>query len=102
MKSRLLTESAENIVNVTEAQDNTQEREEAMLPVCYEILEMTIHVLSEEEKEEDRHEKGVTFDTEMLLRMQEALMETFKAILGYLKDIQVTATFLSFIIAFHF
>ncbi|RUS28706.1 Neurochondrin-domain-containing protein [Jimgerdemannia flammicorona] len=71
-----------------------EEREDKMLPVCYEILEAAIRVLSEAMDAVEKAEEGEegsndgTFDAELLLRMQEALVETFRAVLEYLKDVQ--------------
>lgn len=63
-------------------------RKEQVLPLAYEILEVTIGYLVHVSESEDEMENGL-FDATGLLKVQESLQATFAAILDYLKDLQV-------------
>lgn len=63
-------------------------RKEQVLPLAYEILEVTIGYLVHVSESEDEMENGL-FDATGLLKVQESLQATFAAILDYLRDLQV-------------
>ncbi|KAF9320688.1 hypothetical protein BG003_005139 [Podila horticola] len=66
-------------------------RKEQVLPLAYEILEVTIGYLVHVSESEDEMENGL-FDATGLLKVQESLQATFAAILDYLRDLQVSST----------
>ncbi|KAG0092739.1 hypothetical protein BGZ93_001535 [Podila epicladia] len=66
-------------------------RKEQVLPLAYEILEVTIGYLVHVSESEDEMENGL-FDATGLLKVQESLQATFAAILDYLKDLQASST----------
>ncbi|KAF9417664.1 hypothetical protein BGZ94_009909, partial [Podila epigama] len=62
-------------------------RKEQVLPLAYEILEVTIGYLVHVSESDDAMVNGL-FDAMGILKVQESLQATFTAILDYLKDLQ--------------
>lgn len=71
-----------------QTQAQAKVRKEQVLPLVYEILEVTIGYLVHVSESEDEMVNGL-FDATGLLKVQESLQATFAAILDYLKDLQV-------------
>src|SRR5690606_38864244 len=64
-------------------------RREEVLPLAYEILEVSIGYLVHVSESEESMDCGL-FDATGLLKIQESLQATFTAILDYLRDLQVS------------
>ncbi|KAF9966800.1 hypothetical protein BGZ70_001214 [Mortierella alpina] len=69
-----------------EAEQQSKVRKEQVLPLTYEILEVSIGYLVHLSESEDM-ENGL-FDAMGLLKVQESLQATFVSVLDYLKDLQ--------------
>jgi len=68
------------------AEQQSKVRKEQVLPLTYEILEVSIGYLVHLSESEDM-ENGL-FDAMGLLKLQESLQATFSSVLDYLKDLQ--------------
>ncbi|KAF9356461.1 hypothetical protein BGX26_005235 [Mortierella sp. AD094] len=78
-------------VFTTEDEANQEKtRKEQVLPLTYEILEVSIGYLVHVSESEDSLDNGL-FDATGLLKVQESLQGAFAAILDYLKDLQSSA-----------
>lgn len=64
-------------------------RKEQVLPLVYEILEVSIGYLVLVSEDDELLERGL-FDATALLKVQESLQAAFSAVLDYLLDLQVT------------
>ncbi|KAF9558164.1 hypothetical protein EC968_007222 [Mortierella alpina] len=73
--------------NDTDAEQQSKVRKEQVLPLTYEILEVSIGYLVHLSESEDLMENGL-FDAMGLLKLQESLQATFASVLDYLKDLQ--------------
>ncbi|KAG0205569.1 hypothetical protein BGX28_002821 [Mortierella sp. GBA30] len=62
-------------------------RKEQVLPLAFEILEVSIGYLIHVSESEDSMDNGL-FDAMGLLKVQESLQATFASVLDYLKDLQ--------------
>lgn len=67
-------------------------RKEQVLPLVYEILEVSIGYLVLVSEDDELLERGL-FDATALLKVQESLQAAFSAVLDYLLDLQVTKRF---------
>ncbi|KAF8939149.1 hypothetical protein BGZ58_010499 [Dissophora ornata] len=79
--------------SVFETEDEAKQatvRKEQILPLTYEILEVSIGYLVRVSESEDSLEKGL-FDATGVLKIQESLQGAFAAILDYLKDLQASS-----------
>ncbi|KAF9953344.1 hypothetical protein BGZ72_005482 [Mortierella alpina] len=73
--------------NDVDAEQQSKVRKEQVLPLTYEILEVSIGYLVHLSESEDLMENGL-FDAMGLLKVQESLQATFASVLDYLKDLQ--------------
>ncbi|KAG9325433.1 hypothetical protein KVV02_004746 [Mortierella alpina] len=73
--------------NDMDAEQQSKVRKEQVLPLTYEILEVSIGYLVHLSESEDLMENGL-FDAMGLLKLQESLQATFASVLDYLKDLQ--------------
>lgn len=64
-------------------------RKEQVLPLVYEILEVSIGYLVLVSEDDELLKRGL-FDATALLKVQESLQAAFSAVLDYLLDLQVT------------
>ncbi|KAF9115312.1 hypothetical protein BGX27_008314 [Mortierella sp. AM989] len=79
-------------VFTTEDEMNQEKiRKEQVLPLAYEILEVSIGYLIRVSESEDSLENEL-FDATGLLKVQESLQGAFAAVLDYIKDLQVITT----------
>ncbi|KAG0306028.1 hypothetical protein BGZ98_003091 [Dissophora globulifera] len=84
------TKSQQQVFVTEDEAKQTTVRREQVLPLVYEILEVTIGYLVHVSESEESLEKGL-FDATGVLKIQESLEGAFSAILDYLKDLQESA-----------
>ncbi|KAF9284253.1 hypothetical protein BGZ68_004820 [Mortierella alpina] len=70
-----------------DTEQQSKVRKEQVLPLTYEILEVSIGYLVHLSESEDLMENGL-FDAMGLLKLQESLQATFASVLDYLRDLQ--------------